>query len=182
MTDAEFDRMVIESGRDIYRFCQVETGDSNLGDELYQETMLFLWERRKRLDAKNNIKSYALGAAIRIWKNQKRKYARRMRLVPQDSLEGYHEKGIEFSSQEPVSENGNPEEKFLRSESSEAVRKAVNTLSDRYREVIHLYYAADLKPEEIAKTLGIPKGTVRSRLRKAKELLKARMEAIGYDG
>ena len=58
----------------------------------------------------------------------------------------------------------------------------MNALPDKYREVIHLYYAAELKPEEIAKTLGIPKGTVRSRLRKAKELLKVRMEAIGYDG
>ena len=73
MTDAEFDRMVRESGRDIYRFCQVETGDANQGDELYQETMLTLWERIKRLDVNDNIKSYALGVAIRIWKNQKRK-------------------------------------------------------------------------------------------------------------
>jgi len=182
VTDAEFDRMVIDFGRDIYRFCKVETGDTTLGDELYQETMLTLWERRKRLDVNNNIKNYALGAAIRIWKNQKRKYARRMRLVPQDSLEGYQEKGKEFSSLESVSEDDNPETRFLRSESGEEVRQAVNALPDKYREVIHLYYAAELKPEEIAKTLGIPKGTVRSRLRKAKELLKVRMEAIGYDG
>ena len=38
-----------------------------------------------------------------------------------------------------------------------------------------------LSAEDIAKTLDIPLGTVKTRIRKAKKMLKERLEAIGYD-
>lgn len=181
MTDAEFDRMVAEFGRDIYRFCKLETGDPHLGDELYQDTMLMLWERRQKLNPDKNIKSYALSSAIRIWKNQKRKHLRRMALAPQDSLEESQENGFDFSSHNSISGGEDPESLYLKSESGETLRQAVARLPDRYREVIYLYYTAELRPEEISRTLAIPKGTVRSRLRKAKELIKQRLEAMNYE-
>ncbi|MFR5355898.1 MAG: RNA polymerase sigma factor [Clostridia bacterium] len=46
---------------------------------------------------------------------------------------------------------------------------------------IHLYYSADLSIQEIAETLKIPEGTVKSRLNKARQLLKKELEEIGYD-
>ena len=51
----------------------------------------------------------------------------------------------------------------------------------KFRIPIHLYYSADLSIQEIAETLKIPEGTVKSRLNKARQLLKKELEEIGYD-
>lgn len=179
MTEAEFDRMVRTYGKDILRFCLMETGDRDLGDELYQDTMLTLWEQKEKLDSDSNVKSYALSVSIHIWKNRKRKYARRMRIVPQESYEQH----IEFGEIGKLSDDSltNPEERLLCAERAERVRRAVNSLHEKYRLVIYLYYTAELTAKETAECLHIPENTVRSRLRKAKKILKERLEAEEYD-
>ena len=48
--------------------------------------------------------------------------------------------------------------------------------------VIYLYYSADLKIKEIAKCLHITESAVKSRLRKAKSMLKKDLEVIRYGG
>ena len=45
----------------------------------------------------------------------------------------------------------------------------------------NMNYSANMSSEDIAKTLDIPLGTVKTRIRKAKKMLKERLEAIGYD-
>jgi DNA-directed RNA polymerase specialized sigma24 family protein len=41
------------------------------GNELYQDTMVKLLEKQKKLDAAQNIKSYAMQTAILLWKARK---------------------------------------------------------------------------------------------------------------
>lgn len=56
-------------------------------------------------------------------------------------------------------------------------------LPAKYRAVIHLHYYEDYSTQEIAEILGIPAATVRTRLRRGRELLKKKlMEAEGYAG
>lgn len=86
MNNDEFEQFVLKFGKDILRFCRMTAGDAENGDELYQDTMLKLLEKRKRLDSMQNTKSYALSTSIYLWKNKKKKYANRMRLVPIDSI------------------------------------------------------------------------------------------------
>lgn len=54
-------------------------------------------------------------------------------------------------------------------------------MPEKYRLPIHLFYSADISVQEIAKVLQIPEGTVKSRMNKAKRLLKKELEALGYD-
>lgn len=53
-----------------------------------------------------------------------------------------------------------------------AVREALKRLDEKYREVIELYYFSGLKVSEIARTLGMPVGTVKSNLMRARHKLK----------
>lgn len=87
MNKDEFERFVLKFGKDILRFCRMTAGDAEKGDELCQDTMLKLLEKKKRLDSTQNTKSYALCTSIYLWKNKKKKYANRMRLVPLDSMD-----------------------------------------------------------------------------------------------
>ncbi len=52
------------------------------------------------------------------------------------------------------------------------VRALVRELLEKYGTILHLYYSANLKIKEISDCLRIPESTVKSRMRKAKNLLK----------
>ena len=52
-----------------------------------------------------------------------------------------------------------------------AIVSALRTLPEAHRQVIALYYLADLPVAEVAETLGCPVGTVKSRLQRARESL-----------
>lgn len=60
---------------------------------------------------------------------------------------------------------------------AQAVRTAVAKLPDEFREVVVLRYFEDLSTPEIAKIVGIPDGTVRSRLHYAKDALYAMLSS-----
>ena len=70
------------------------------------------------------------------------------------------------------------EEEVIQDEESEKLRKTVATLPDKFRIVILMYYMEDMSINEIAVALGIPAGTVKSRMNKAKKMLK---EKMNYD-
>ena len=178
MEHDEFERFVLESGKDILRFCRMTAGDEENGDELYQDTMLKLLEKRKRLDSAQNTKSYALSTAIYLWKNRKKKYTNRMRLVPTGSMEEMSDEGYEFS--DPDNE-ASPEHIVLKQNEADVIRGLVAALPEKYRIPIYLYYSADLQIHEVAEIIGLPEGTVKSRMHKAKKQLKEKLEAIGYD-
>ncbi|SDB29423.1 RNA polymerase sigma-70 factor, ECF subfamily [Ruminococcaceae bacterium FB2012] len=55
---------------------------------------------------------------------------------------------------------------------------AVTDLPDKYKTVLFLYYYKDMTVEEIAKAAGIRRGTVRSQLSRARQLLR---QALGGD-
>ena len=66
-------------------------------------------------------------------------------------------------------------------EIQKVVRRMAEELPEKYRLVVYLYYTREQKIEEIASMLHIPKGTVKSRLHKARSMIRDRMEAEGYE-
>ena len=178
MNNDEFERFVRASGKDILRFCRMTAKDVENGDELYQDTMLKLLERKKQLDSAQNTKSYALSTSIYLWKNKKKKYANRMRLVPIDSMDEMSDEGYEISGHDNAS---SPEHIVLQQTEADMIQGFVASLPEKYKIPIYLYYSADMPIHDISRILGLPEGTVKSRMRKAKKQLKEKLEAIGYD-
>ena len=103
MSDTEFESFVMSAGPDILRFCRIITNNKEQGDELYQDAMVLLLEKRASLKAEQNSKSYALSVAVLLWKNKKKKYANRMRIAPVSSLEEYQETVIFVDSRRMMS-------------------------------------------------------------------------------
>jgi len=68
---------------------------------------------------------------------------------------------------------------FARMGEIEELREAIGDLSADHRTVIALRYLADLSLEEIAERLGVPLGTVKSRLHHALNALRASYAAVG---
>ena len=178
MNHDEFELFVRKFGKDILRFCRMTAGDAENGDELYQDTMLKLLEKKKSLDSSQNAKGYALSTSIHLWKNKKKKYANRMRLVPIDSISEMPDEGNQIS--DPGYE-ASPENIVLQQSEIVMIQGLVASLPEKYRIPIYLYYSADMQITEISEVLGLPEGTVKSQMRKAKKILKEELEARGYD-
>ncbi|MFC1627843.1 sigma-70 family RNA polymerase sigma factor [Gemmatimonadota bacterium] len=71
-----------------------------------------------------------------------------------------------------------PERHLLLKERGRLITDAIESLPDKYREVIQLRHKQELPYEEIAGILGVPLGTVKARLFRARELLKKRLKSI----
>lgn len=171
MTRDEFEDLLITYENDIYLFCLHLAGNKEQADELFQDTWLEALEQRGQMSLEKNPKSYLIGKAIYLWRGRVRKYARRQRIAPEVKSDD-----VLF-----VSDRETPEEIILDRELSVCLKEEVSMLKEKYRIVVELYYALELSAPEIAAILKIPKGTVESRLYKARKLLRSRMEEHGYE-
>lgn len=79
---------------------------------------------------------------------------------------------------EVADDSFNPERDLERKERRTGIEQAIQSLPDKYREVIIYRHKDDKSYEEIADLLGVPVGTVKARIFRARELLKKRLRSI----
>ena len=175
MTKQELESCVYTYGKDIYSFCKYLTCSKQEADDLYQDTFLTAIEQREKIDITLHPKSYLLSIALRIWKNKKRKYAWRKRIVEMRSFVD------EKDTHSIPEENPSPEQQILQKEELASVRLAVNQLPDKQKVVVLLFYMEDLSTAQIAQILNIPQGTVLSRLHQARKRLQHELEDLSYE-
>jgi len=176
MNEEQLNRVISSHGADILRFCRITAGSREDGDELYQDTMLTLLEKQEQLDHQQNVKSYAISVALRLWQNRKRKIARRLRLVPQESLEALADLGYSGPDNTP-----DPEKILLHRQQLQQIRQTVACLPEKYRLPIQLYYSAGLTVAAIAQILRLPQNTVKSRLHRGKQIIRKELEETEHD-
>ena len=178
MTDYEFEQFVQENGNDILNFCKMQTMNIEYGNELYQDTMLKLLEKQKTLDGNQNVKAYALSVSILLWKNKKKKYFIRNKIANFRSLDEI------MTTNQSILEDTivpSPEENVLIAEEVKVVQSIIAELPEKLKLPILLYYSSNMKIEEIADCLKQSPNTVKTRLRRAKSIIKYKLEALGYD-
>jgi RNA polymerase sigma factor (sigma-70 family) len=71
-----------------------------------------------------------------------------------------------------------PDQDLVRKEKRLSIEEAIDSLPDKYREVIILRHQEDKPYEEIAAILSIPIGTVKARIFRARELLKKKLKSL----
>src|SRR5690606_36928395 len=74
-----------------------------------------------------------------------------------------------------------PAAAFMDRLDAEAVAAALERLPDEYRVACTLYFIQDMAYHEIAETLEVPVGTVRSRLHRGRRLLQRALWNVGED-
>lgn len=174
MNQKELEKYIYTYGKDLYSFCCFVTHNRQEADDLYQDTFLKLYEIGEKVVILNNPKSYLMSIAVNLYRNYRRKLSIRQRIT-----------GTEVSVEDELLEipaEGEPEEeKIIRSEEQLMVRMAVNKLSDKYRIPILLFYMEELSLTDISKILSMPEGTIKSRLHRAKKILKQKLEDMQYE-
>lgn len=170
MNRTQLEQCISEYGKDIYAFCRHLTGYTIEADELYQDTFLKAMELLETIEYERNPKSFLISIALRLWNNKIRKHAWRKRIAGTEDL---FEENVEN-----VAAGKLTEEVVIQEELNRMVRKAVAGLDDKYRVPIYLFYTERMKVEEISKILNIPQSTVKTRLFKARKMLKKELEVV----
>ena len=168
-----FEYLVDAYGEAVYKFCRSITYSKEDADDLLQETFLKTLEQMPKVSTSDSPKSFLFSTALFIWKSWKRKYARRNRLAPVQPFS-------EVSDDIAIGESS-VEDRFLAKENARIVMALVDSLPEKYKIPIILYYTMEMRVFEIAETINCPSGTVRSRLHKARNIIKKGLVKLGYD-
>lgn len=174
MQREELEQMIETYGRDLFSFCCFVTHNRQDAEELYQDTFLKLYESMEKLSIEKNAKSFLMSVAMNLYRNYKRKRSIRNRIA-----------GMEYPAEEIMahlpSGGRSTEEQVELRETYGILRNAVERLPDKYRMPILLYYMEELPQKEIAHILNLSEGAVKTRLRRAKTILKKDLEEGRYE-
>ena len=133
-------------------------GDAALADDLAQEAFLLAWRRLATFRFEARFSTWLYRIAFNAWQSERRR--------TREVLLGEDDEAI---PEPDAGDNGpGPEDRL-------DLERALATLSDGERAAIAACYAADLSHEEAARALGIPLGTVKTHILRAKAKLRARL-------
>lgn len=181
MTREELSQCIDSCGDNVYGFCLHLTGNRADADDLYQDTFLTALEKVNKICAKDNPGSYLMGIALRLWKNNEHKEARRKRIAGTESLEDRQDRGENPEKAVNTKDYKTPEDMAVERELNYRLNEFVDELDSAYRIPISLYYAGGKSVKEIASIMKLPLGTVKRRLYRARKILRKKMEDAGYD-
>lgn len=155
-----FAQLVARWQKPIQNLCARMTGDPHRGEDLAQETFARLFARRKNYEPTGKFSTFLWRMALNICYDELRKLKRRGEF----SLDEHDDDSAPFDLE---AGGPAPDSQLVEGERAEAVRRALVELAEPYRVVVVLRHYEGLKFREIGDVLGIPEGTVKSRMSEA---------------
>jgi RNA polymerase sigma-70 factor, ECF subfamily len=159
---AEFDRLVAEHGPALYRMAYRLLGDRHEAEDAVQDTYRSAWKSRGLFES---------GRGERAW------LASILRRRVVDRWRRHHEATLPAG--DASDEVGQAAEDPLRDQYTDEMQRSLARLPDELRETLLLVVVAELTHQEAAQVLGVPLGTVLSRVSRARKRLRELLIAAG---
>ncbi len=156
----------------LYSFALKLARVSDDAEDLVSDTMLRAFERWEQYRLGTNIRAWLFTILYHLFVSRKRRIDKRE--VP----EGDGETG--WSARDAVGE-ADPEGRFYDSFLDDEIVRAIDALPEEYRAAVVLSDIQELPYAEIAQVLGIPEGTVKSRLFRGRRLLQRKLRGYAED-
>jgi RNA polymerase sigma-70 factor (ECF subfamily) len=145
-------------------------GDLSAAEDLVAETLVEAWKSLERYDESCRFSTWLY--AILLHRHQKWRRRARSRPAPLAWLPAF-ERGHLAARQENVpSPEPSPAQDAVRNDNSALMRQCVARLPEKHRRIILLRFFEDASLPDMARLLGCPVGTVKSRLHHALEKLR----------
>jgi RNA polymerase sigma-70 factor (ECF subfamily) len=173
--DAEAFAQLVERWEGPIRdLCIRMLGDLHRGQDVAQEAFARVYSRRKVYQPSARFSTWLWRIALNLCYDELRRIKRRR----ETSLDA--ESDDEFApAREMVDAEGvTPDHALQTRETGEQVRQALLKLDEIYRSVLVLRHYENLKFREIAEVLGVPEGTVKSRMVEALAQLSRNLETV----
>lgn len=136
------------------RFVKYRIGNQHDADDILQEVCMAAFKSFEGLKQKNKFKSWLLGIARHKCNDYFRDKAKYLQISIEDLKESVFTHGPHGATVSSV------------------VRETLELLGDKEKQILYLYYFKELPQDQIATRLGLPIGTVKSRLHYAKQRFK----------
>lgn len=167
----KFHQLIWPERANVLRFAMFLTHRTSDAEDLAQETLLKAWRALDRFETQNpNIKAWLLTILRNCWTDSFRRTRHErnhvaLETLPQEPPDREHEV-------QPEEEQLRDAEVILHSFSDQRIIDALRTLAEDYRWTILLVDVSALSYEEAAGAMGVPIGTVRSRLFRARRMVR----------
>jgi RNA polymerase sigma-70 factor (ECF subfamily) len=166
-----FDRVAREHSPRLYRLALHLTGRREDAEDLVQETLVRTLPALRRFEGRSTLSTYLVRSLTNLWKNRLRSKSR-SRIVDWFSGKGRNDGEEMRETPDRPDDAPTPLERMEASDRAATVRRAITRLEPARRLCLLLREVEELSYEEIASMTGVPVGTVRSRLARAREDLR----------
>lgn len=164
-----FEALVRRYQRPLYGFIARQLGDRARAEDVFQQSVFQIYSRINTCARPEAFKSWAFGVAANACRNAER--SERLRAV------------------EPLTEattlpavQASPEQAAASAQAARRISAALRELPSAQREVFVLYHYSQLSYDDIAEALGVPTGTVKSRMNGALSRLRALLAELRPEG
>lgn len=170
-----FESLLERYGRRIYQLAYRMAGNDADAKDLTQEACIRVYRAFGRIDPQANLESWLYRIVTNL-------YIDMLRRRPKARIESLDAplvttKGDEVAREVP-DESADPEETVLAAQLDTDIQRALGALSVDLRMVVVLSDIEGQSYEEISQALGIPVGTVKSRLHRARRALASRLRHL----
>jgi RNA polymerase sigma-70 factor (ECF subfamily) len=155
--EAGFSRYVAENQRRVFQIAYGVLGNSADAEEVAQEVFLRAYRKFLSLRDAEKFRAWVNRIAFRLALNRHRGLRRRL----------VRDTAWHASTIETLDGAKNAEDRLL----VEKLRSQIDDLPEKFRQVLQLSIVEDMDAADVGAALGIPTGTVRSRLHTARKLL-----------
>ncbi|WP_324132151.1 sigma-70 family RNA polymerase sigma factor [Bosea sp. (in: a-proteobacteria)] len=151
----------------VYRFAQRLLRDETMAEDVTGDVFMDLWRQADRFEARSSVTTWLLTIA------RNKSYS---------ALRKRRDAGLDDDFAASIEdESDDPEVVVQKQDKSLAIRACLAKLSRDHAEVIDLVYYHESSVEEVARIVGIPENTVKTRLFHARKKLGELLKAAGVD-
>ena len=143
----------------VFRLAYLLLGDPDDAEDIAQETFLRAWNHLKRFDQTRPLKPWLLSITANLARNRRRSAGRYLAALTRAFRDEPAPASVEDKSTQYMEAND--------------LWKAVQNLREPDQQIVYLRYFMDLSVAETANVLQVAEGTVKSRLSRALEKLRA---------
>jgi RNA polymerase sigma-70 factor, ECF subfamily len=169
---APFEREALTHLDALYAFALKLARSRDDAEDLVSDTLLRAFERWRQYRLGTNIRAWLFTILYRVFVSRRRRIDAREVPATEDA-DGW-------SVLDSIGD-GDPEQKFYDSFVDEGIAKAIAALPDEYRSAVVLSDVHEMPYAEIARVLGVPEGTVKSRLFRGRRILQKKLAGYAKD-
>src|ERR1700704_2086317 len=151
----------------VYRFVLRLVRDESVAEDLISEVFLDVWRQAGRFEGRSQVSTWLLAIA-------RFKALSALRRKPDEELDEEAAAAIEAQWDDP-------EVALQKKDTGTVLRQCMTRLSAEHREIIDLVYYHEKSVEEVAKIVGVPENTVKTRMFYARKRLGELLKAAGVE-
>lgn len=147
------------------------TGNQSDAQDISQEIFIRVYENLHRFNGRSKFSTWLYRISYNLCIDWGRKHSR-----------DRYSTGFTESDLEIADSRAGPEESFFEMQRRRELRNAVNSLKNKYRNILILFYYQGFSREVLGEILEIPVKTVETRLYRARKQLRSKLEGRSEGG